>query len=240
MSLKIEPKSNRPSPIAHRQDGVTLILGLVLLAAITLVSFSLSVIIIREIRTARILSKTEPAIAGANAGGEIGLYRMQRNIAGGIGATGSMQQSQTNYTIVPNLYINDYPFSIITGQHLTVGLYDAEDFANQNLPYRSITVINANGGPVKVDFFPWADSTNIICSPNVPSGQSTTCNLAPPDYRYVVSINKDSSGTTSGIIRAYSGSGGSGSQIGIPSDTPIIESTGITGEVRRKIQIKLK
>lgn len=63
------------------QSGVTLILAMFILTAVVAVSFSLGSLVIREIRSSRYLSQSEPTILTAEAGAETGLFFRLRKIS---------------------------------------------------------------------------------------------------------------------------------------------------------------
>src|SRR3989344_4131661 len=92
---------------SRSQEGVTLIMALVMLAVTTFISFSLSVVVVREIKGARLILQTEPAISGANAGGEGGLYQYTRQ-TGFTTLSGSLPQSGVDYEIKTELFDDPY------------------------------------------------------------------------------------------------------------------------------------
>lgn len=225
------------------QEGVTLVVAIVLLSAVTFVSFSLSTVALRELKSARLVTNAEPAFAGANAGGETGLYRLQRG-AGSISSSNqSLSQSSATYDIIADLLDDPYLYTVAGGQTLNVGLYDPENTNNQDLLYRSVRVAN-QVNPIRVTVASWFNPNNPVCNNiNVPPGGALTCTLVGPDYRYLVTLVNLGAGTSNGTVQAFDGSGiltGPLSAVpaGIPSDKPSIEITGKSGEVRRKIQIK--
>ena len=50
------------------EEGVTLVISIVMLGTLTFISFGLSTVILREIQASRLILTSEPAFAGANAG----------------------------------------------------------------------------------------------------------------------------------------------------------------------------
>ena len=146
----------RHSPLAASQSGVTLIISIVLLAAITFISFVLSVIVIREIGATRTTLRSEPAIAAASAGGEIGMYRFLREKKNEISPTGTTPRSGATYTIETDLYDNPYPFLIqsTTTPIINIALFDADDIDNKNAGYESLTFKNNGPQSLKIKISP--------------------------------------------------------------------------------------
>ncbi len=223
------------------EQGVTLIMAIVMLAVTTFISFSISVIVVREIKGARLVLQTEPAISGANDGGEIGLYQYTRE-TGFTTLTGSLPQSGVDYEITTQLFDDPYVISASTVHPTRVSLYDPVDPDNQVADYGSVTVKNTGStNPLKFTVYSWSDPTNPVCpeSPAISNGSSRTClNLTAADDRYVVDIDTTSgAGTIRAEITATSNSGVSK---GIPTASPVIEVIGKHLEVQRKIEINLQ
>ena len=238
---KLHQLPNRQSPVASREDGVTLIIAVIMLAAVTFISFSLSAIILREINAAQLILKTEPAISAANAGGEVGLYRLMRDL-GQTGSTGSTPQSGASYQVDPDLYDNIYLFSAEEDESIRVGLYNAEDVSAQNTDYGSVTITNYVSGPsspFKVTVYSWSDSGNPIASCDgvtVDTSSSWSCPLNKSDDRYIVEIEALGQ-DVQGDLRAFDNNN---DPKGIPADTPNLEVTGRNLDVLRKIEINLQ
>lgn len=223
------------------EDGVTLVISIVLLASVTFITFALSTLLLREIGATRLILLTEPALSGANAGGEVGLFRLFREV-GSVGTSGQLQQSGASYEIVPDLYDDPYLFTVAPQATITVGLYDAENPANKATGYGSVTIINNNiltSRPINVTIVSWADPSTILCGFNLGVGQSQTCSaLNSMDDRYLITItNTANSGNATGQIQAFDESG---QPKGVPSASPDLQVTGRSGQVQRKIEIILE
>ena len=232
--------TNRQSPIANRQEGVTLIIAVIMLAAVTFISFSLSAVILREINAAQLILKTEPAISAANAGGEVGLYRLMRGL-GQTSVAGSTPQSGATYQVDSDLYDDLYLFFVEEGEVIRVGLYNAEDISDQNADYGRVLLNNysSRSGPLKVTVYSWSDSGNPIAScdgATVVSGDSLSCSLDKPDDRYIVEIEALGQDVR-GEISAFNNAGTSK---GVPANVPTLEVTGRNLDVFRKIEINLQ
>ncbi len=64
----------------YNQQGVTLLLGLLVLSSIMAISFSLATILLVEVRSSSDLLKTEPAIYGAESITEEAIYKIKREV----------------------------------------------------------------------------------------------------------------------------------------------------------------
>lgn len=226
-----------------QEQGITLIISVVLLAAVTFVSFSLSTVILREISAAQLVLRSEPALSGANSGGEIALFRIQREL-GNTAQTGSLSGSGATYTVTPDLYVDTYNFSIpCTTAELQVPLYDVENTYNVNADYGSATVTyNTGGCQLAVSYFSWTTPNNNLCQQTLVSSQNTTCsalNAGDGDDRYIISLKpQGGTGNAEGTITAKANN--LSSTRGIPSETPNFVITGGSGNVERRIEIRLE
>jgi hypothetical protein len=241
MKLKKIMRSFRNFKKLKLEEGMTLIVSVVLLASVTFISFSISTMLLREITATRLILQSEPAISGANSGGELALFRLLRG-AGSVGSSGSLPQSGANYQVEPQLYDNPYIFTVAADHTASAGLYDAENPNNKAADYGSFTITNYGPGvskPIKIRVVSWGEPDTEICSQNLGIGQSFTCSgLNRPDDRYLITIeNTSHSGSASGEIRAFDDAG---QAKGVPSDSPGMKVTGQSGTVIRKIQINLQ
>ncbi|MBI2637940.1 MAG: hypothetical protein HYW88_03495 [Candidatus Sungbacteria bacterium] len=224
----------------HQQSGITLIVAILLLASVTFISFALSTIILREIGAARLLLRSEPAISGANAGGEVALFQLLRE-AGSIGTSGQLPESGASYQVTANLYDDPYLFTVSPQATITVGLYDAENPANQTTGYGSVTISNNPGGqPIVVSIISWSQPEVILYSQTLGVGQSSSqIPLDSFDDRYLITItNNTAAGLATGQVQAFDESDPPTPK-GVPSNTPDLQVTGTSGNVQRKIEINL-
>lgn len=220
-----------------KQAGVTLVVAIVMLASVTFISFSISSIVIREIGSARLILKTEPAISAANAGGEVGLYQLLRE-TGVISPSGNLGQSSVSYQVTTKLYDNPYVFSIPAGGQADIALYDPTNFNNTAADYGSVTITNNfSSHPLNYTISSWSDLAAAICSGNIGSGQTApVCPLGNPDDRYIITLVPTGNAAASGQITATNNAG---QAKGVPADFPSLSVTGVNGDVQRKIQINL-
>lgn len=226
-------------PKAER--GITLVISVVLMASVTFISFSISTLLLREIMATRLVLQTEPAISGANSGGEVALFRLLRG-AGNVGTTGTLAQSNVNFQVDPRLYDIPYTFSIPAGGTLTIALYDAENPDNLAAGYGYLRVINnasQQSRPINFQVVSWGEPDETICSKNLGTSQEYVCTaLTRSDDRYLITIqNTSGSGTATGAIHAYSEDG---QEKGVPSSSPDMRVTGQSGNAVRKIEINLQ
>lgn len=244
----------RIKKIVNGEDGVTLVISVVLLAAVTFVSFSLSALIIREIVAARLVLKSEPALSAANSGGEVGLYRLQRGAGALDEANVSLEQSPATYDLASDLYDNPY---LLTSVNVACGattefwipLYDPANWENKSANYGSVTVSNAGQCPIEFRVFSWSDTDNNVC-PSVNmgvGGPSRTCSslsgvltVGGIDDRYILAILPGGSLGQNVQVSITAMENDLVTSRGVPSETPILRITGKSGEVQRKIQIEIR
>lgn len=225
------------------QDGVTLVVAMVMLASVMFISFAISSIIIREIGVARVILSSEPAISGASSGSEVALYRLFREQSG-TAATGQLPQSGAGYQVVPDLYDDFYAFSATNGEEIKVGLYDAENPNNkQPSPlYAAVSIINGPGNAqvqYRVNSWSYPDSGQAICTGSV-SANSTSlqCPLSSgSDNRFVIFLQPVGGGSATGRVVAY---GQNGQVVGIPTDSQNLVVTGTAGTASRRIEVRIQ
>ncbi|TSA45722.1 hypothetical protein D4R52_01915 [bacterium] len=223
------------------EDGVTLIMAIVILSVVTFISFALSTLVLREIGIAKVAIRTEPAISAANAGGEIGYYRFIRG-KGSVDTTGSTPYSGGSYAVTSQLYSNPYIFNIAPaggGANQAVRyLYDPLYPNNPSADFGSVTVTNTGNKPFAITVYSLADLANPICpkTSNLNRNESTTCNLnSPVDDRYSVVFDWNGNSTIAGQMTATNSAGAAK---GVPADVPGLSVTGTNGDIQRKIQIE--
>ena len=234
-----------PYSIFHSEDGVTIIIAIVLLATISFVSFSLSTVILREIGAARLLQNSEPALAGANSGAEVGLYQynrgqIQSSIQGNLSAAGA------SYDVDLDLTDDVFNFSVSDQTPMTVSFFNPSDPNDTDPGVRSIAVTNNGPRYVDITIRSWSDpSASINCDyTSVPAGQTRTCGiLIGPDYRYEVEIQRGSGGgggpTAAGQIEGRTGLNGAGDPVPIVSNTPVFDVTGKLSDIQRRLRVNI-
>lgn len=220
------------------EDGATIIVALVLLTTIGFISFSVSTVLLRGIRISRILQNTELALSGANSGTEVSLYRFQRS-AGGISVSNqNMDSSGASFTVIPDLTDDTFNFSVASPNQAIISLYNPEDINAADPGYRSVVINNTSGSPIRVDVISWDNAGAVICNfSSIPSPQTGICDVQAGKYQVIVEVN--GGGSSTGTVRGWSGSGGTGTLIGIPSANPIIDVIGKMTDVQRRIRVDL-
>ncbi|MEK9181019.1 MAG: hypothetical protein AAB871_02190 [Patescibacteria group bacterium] len=171
-------------------EGISLVLAIFILAATSMISFSFSALVIREIRTSREQVRSEAVIATAEGGAETALYFQQRGLTSGGNVvicpatihqnSPSFPMGQASYDYCSNLYDNPYVF---------VSSFDNTDVMLLNDPLNpedpaaeagytdiDVTITSAGGGAIgaRVDVF---DLSNPNSDPENPD--FTTSGLAP-------------------------------------------------------------
>src|SRR3989338_2488539 len=238
---------NKFLKISNREEGITLIISIVLLAAVTFVSFSLSALIIREIVATRLFLRSEPALSAANAGGEVGLFRLQRGQGSLDISQGTLSQSAATYYLVSDLYDDPY---LLTSDAVSCGdatefwipLIDAANWENRAANYGGITVKNTGECPFNFRVFSFGNPETILCNTaTVSPDQQRTCgNLEGTDDRYILEIAPN--GSANQIFKATITAKTNDliTSRGVPSESPTLRVTSKSGEVQRKIEIEIK
>lgn len=233
-------KFHIPHSTFQSQDGITMVVAIMLLAGISFASFTLSSIILREIQAGQLIQDSAPAIAGAYSGVEIGLYRLHRNLGSLAVTGGTLSQSGATFDVIPDFFDDPFTFTASGGQALTVSLYDPANLAAIDPGYRRVTITSVSGRRFSAEVVSWGSAGTIVCSnPNISNGQSLNCNLSGPDFRYQITIrvSGSSSGTAVGTIQAFDASG---APLGVPSATPTFDATGKFGVVNHRIRVNLQ
>jgi|GEM_PF-5822457 len=74
---------------AGREDGVAILLTVMIVSGITVISVTVAAFVLQEVRSARSSALTEPAIIAAETAGEQGIYQVKRSSFSGSCATAS-------------------------------------------------------------------------------------------------------------------------------------------------------
>lgn len=243
MNLKSRFKTTRNS---RWQFGVTLILAVVILASVSVISFSLGGLVLREISSSRQLAQSEPVIISAEAGGESALFFRIRKLSAysQICPAASQQtlSSGAQFAVCSDLYDNPYIFATSFDKVEVVVLDKPEDPGNPAADYGSVTITATSGTAVllKAEAFDLNSPSAPPLTATIGVPGSGTLSLDPAKsyalFLYPCGSPPCSSGNVSGSI---TGTASDGSPKGIPSKSPTIESTGSRGELIRKLEIFL-
>lgn len=237
--------------------GITMLLAIFVLAASSIISFSLGTLVIREIMASRQQSKSESVISSAEGGAETALFFQQR----GLTTTGNVSvcpntlhqdmpafSGTISYDVCSNLYDNPYIFTSSFDNVDVVLLNNPLDPANlaasagyENLHF-SITSGDALG--VQADVFDLNDPAFDPSAPfrsvsgSVPGSFSITG--LDPNKSYVIFVYpclgtppSCTFGSVNGYVTANGGSKG------IPTKNPSVDSTGKSESLIRKLRIML-
>ncbi len=121
--LKFAPKQNS-------QDGVAILLAVMIISAITVITTTVAFFVIQEVRTNRATALTEPAIVAAETAGEQGIYRVKRsNFSASCGTAPYTQLDGSTTTnsstrIRSCLATGPTVFQFTSAEPLVVYLYD--------------------------------------------------------------------------------------------------------------------
>ena len=224
------------------QEGVTIIVAIILLATISFISFSLSTLILRGIQFARVLQNSGLALSGAYSGGEISVFRFQRN-SGGIAVTNSPLANGTLFDVYPNLTTLSYSAGASNPNPTVVNLYDADNIAATDAGYRAVSITNLGPNNVDIDVYSWSDSSTPVvgCSySNIGNNTTRTCSVLGADrYQVVVRMQSASGGQTATVNVAGFADSSASVPKGVPSQTPTIEVVGKMSDVQRRIRVNL-
>mgnify|MGYP001592188660 CR=1 FL=1 len=216
----------------QNQSGITLLVAVVLLAAVTFISFSVSTIIIREIQSGRLTLRSEPALSAANSGGEIGLYRLFRGESP-VNTEGTFSGSNVSYEVAAQLYVSNYSFQVNPGPEVAVvALYFVEDIEKITGNYDSVTIsLQSSSGPANFRIVNWTSAETNIYNGPLFVGANGPYLLNSSDDRYVIYILPTGTSKVKGSISAE--------PLGVPSDSPTLDVKGTNGPVQRRIEITL-
>jgi hypothetical protein len=162
-----------------RQDGITLLLGILVLSAILAISFSLTTILLVEVRSSGDLLRTETAYYGAQSVTEEALYKFKRQVPAG----GCDTVSLTNC------------YSPTVG---TVDLHSIVPFENPITDPIQQDIV-PQGGSFSVSAKHYA-IYNIACPAADPS-KSAPCNTGGSGYGKIIVTYKNSGNTNT--LHAY-------------------------------------
>lgn len=246
--IRLDPRADK----IDSQSGITLLASIVILASVAVISFTVSILALRELKAARQQAYSEPAIVSAEAGAETALFFSVRGIPGiSPVCPGSYSENQTQGDAgfnVCNLYYDDpYFFNTSSSQNEVVLLNDPANLANTVAGYQRIDVTATSStnyiSSVQLNIYDLDHpEQGIVITPepivNV-GGALVSVTLDPNKSYAVFLVPKPDwiSGTASGFIKGYNSSGVSK---GVPSKNPKVESTGSKQTLLRKLQVIFK
>ena len=245
------------------EDGVTLLLSVFILAAISLISMAVGFFALQEIRASRAVLYSEPAITAAESGGEIGLWTVKRAVGTlsdcpdvdsyNIGnsridlcktygsATLDIQANTTQYIYLYD--VNDINGNLCMNQTYTVGVHSGCGggalYTNLSFVRRSgtnnvtITAKDLAGNNVGLPSYTLGTSPGSTVSINVPDPIP-----ASNDERMVITLTSVSNAT----VEVNSSPRGlpdtaTVSSAGCSSNSPLTNCSGVEEIFKRRIEI---
>jgi hypothetical protein len=224
----------------NSEKGVTLLLTLLVMAAISTIIFATAGIAVNELRTSADVTKSEPSITGAQASAEDYLYA---GIRGSSTLANCSNPATTNYssgtvvTSCASLYQdNPYVFNLDSSENRYFYLYDPTNFNNGG-GYTSVSISITDGSSATVYLCDYT-VPDCVAGPyvstgtlNMSSGSSTwnSPNLDGSSKYQLIVVN----GVLDGDFVMQS------SPQGLPSGTTKIDTTGTSQGVTRKLQTEL-
>lgn len=218
------------------EEGVTLLLAILVLSAITAIVFSIAAIAINEIKTSSDLTRTEPVLSAAEAVAEDSLFKLVRglgSVSGCISPSSTTIAGVTVTTCASYYLDNPYSFNLAADAERDFYLYNPTD-QTQPPGYTQVSVQITSGSTGTVYF----------CAASV-----ANC-IATPDATQTISVAGPTTWTSSALtttqqyqLMIVNGSGGiSGYTVtstpnGLPAGTTTIQDSGKNQGVTRKLQI---
>lgn len=229
--------------ITEKQEGITLLLSIMVLASIIAIVLSFGSIALNEVKTSGELVKTEPALTSAEAGAELGLFQSIRGI-GGISTncnspTISTFSNGASLSSCENYYLpNPNNLNLLSGAEQDYYIYNPTNQSQNSAPgYQSVSIYMNSGSSATIDLCTWNDA-NCTGAPDVSSavinnGGTWSSALNSSSKYQLIILN--SSQPASFIINDTN----SNNNVGLPSGTTLIQTSGSNGDVTRKIETNL-
>jgi len=243
------------------QSGITLILAVLILAAVSALSFSLGALAIREIKSSRQLLHSEPALTAAEAGGETALFFRTRGLdqykeVCPTTTSGNLSSGSASFEVCSDLYDDPFNFSTAYNDIDVVILDNPLDTSDPRAGYSSVTISPTAGTATVIRAFAYDLANPSVCPvdsfPISVPGTGTLSGL-DPNKSYAVfiypcgdtaceagkpKIPSCASGTASGTMTGVANIGAD-SFNGIPSESPKINSTGRKNNLLRRLELLL-
>jgi Tfp pilus assembly protein PilX len=217
------------------QRGITLLLSILILSAMTAIVFSVAAVALNEIRTSGDLIKTEPVIQASQALAEDGLFRTVRGysaLADCSGASVTTLNGVSVSTCASYYYTSPYNFNLSQNARRDFYLYNPTD-QNANPGYTSASVTITSGSTGTIYFCP-LDTQDCVATPSATQGVNTagpaTWNsggLNPAQKYQLIIINGAGSAASYSVTT---------SPTGLSSGTTTMINQGSKQGVTRKIQ----
>ena len=241
--------ASAPQP---RQAGITLLLTILILAALSTIVFGLAAVTLNEIRTSADVALSDPVITADEAVNEDAMYAMVRGSAKGTISSncGSPSTFTVNGVAVSACalvyYPDPYTFSVPAGSKQTFQLFNPSDWEGTscsthgtNCPgYTSVSIVENSGSSTNVYLCYVAtsgcDPANDIGVTGLSTGSPWTSGSLSGTSQYQLVVDNTGSGsaanftvtTTTTAAPAY----------GLPSGTTNISVSGTANGITRKLE----
>ncbi len=225
-------RNNRES-----EQGVTLLLALMILAAVTAIVFSIATISINEIRTSSELTKTEPVITADEALAEDQLFRTVRGL-GTVASCASPSTTTVNSVSVSSCagYYSDNPYNLSLAANAEKDFYlynPVTQGGNPGFTSLSVQLTSGTSGTVYLCTF---DINNCVSNPNIDSRALTSGGVTSwtspalnPATQYQLIIVNGAGSSATYLV--------SSSPTGLPAGVTTIDNSGSSQGVTRKIEV---
>jgi len=234
-----QPVNKNPRALREKksdQRGVTLLLAILVLSAVTAVVFTVAALALNETRTSGDLIKSEPAITAAEAGTEDVLYYAVRGLGGystncTTPTTTTVNAVTLSYCLNPYL-VDPYQFTVNANTQKNFFLYNATS-QGAAPGYTNVSVTLNSGISGTVYICSWTNQ-NCSGSPDVatltPTTGQTQNSALNPNQSIGYQIIFSNTNITNDVFTVTT------TPNGMPSGTATIEVTGSNNGVTRKIQ----
>jgi hypothetical protein len=221
----------------HRQQGVTLLLAILVLSSILAISFSLATILMVEIRSSGDLLKTEPSYYASQGVTEEMIYKIKRKTGVTIGATSigpvNIASPVESSTSSPSQTLQVTGPKVYDTSDVRLNFFDASNPASDASMYGKVKITyldTGNGVQMKVylcqydssDFNPCVSgsSTIIVDSYQMTPGEIKEFTLNPNKRQELVLVN-NTSNTMYAIVGSYASDGAT------PKGLPYVGETSV-------------
>ncbi len=238
-----ENRRDRREGRRESQQGVTLLMTLLILASMIVVVLSIGTIIINEIRASGELITTEPAITAAEAGAELGLFFQIRNVgtlsANCAAPTTAALSNNTSLSSCANYFLpNPTTADVQANAEQDYFLYNPVPPQTGSPGYTSVSIEMVSGNSATVNLCSY-DVISCATSPDISSttinnGQQWNSGSLDPTKQYEITILNGNEAS----IFSISDTNTNGN-VGLPSGTILILTTGTSGNVTRKVETRL-
>lgn len=234
----------------ERQRGVTLLMSIMILAALTAIVFSLSAVAINELKTSANVTNTEPAIIGAEAVAEDLMFQYTRgtNPSCNTTSTATLNYLSTGANVSVSSVTSYYydgaqTFALSSGGEQDLYMYNP--CSPGTAPgYESLTVQlgPTSGASAVVNVCTWASTTcsassDLGMAEPIASGGAYTFSGLDPGTQYQMAIENNGSAVDQFSLTTTSNN--PSVITGMPATQVTIQTTGSKGGQTRKLQTTL-